>query len=206
MSRTRTLWTAGLTAAVAFVAAPVMAQDPQPAGEPQVQPTDDIIGVAQEQGYEEWTRGVQAAGLQERLAETPHTVFIADDAAYQQVPTTRTQAWQTDPEAHRAAVGHTIIEGRMTLDELRQREYVTTIDGRQLPVRVEGDQVWLGDAQIREGDIAAGPGMIHQVDQVTWPDPQPDPLPDPQPDPLPDQVELEDPQLQQPVREPMRKD
>jgi uncharacterized surface protein with fasciclin (FAS1) repeats len=188
MRRNGTIASMAVATALAFAAAPAVdAQEPQPAGQAQMQQTDDMLGVAQEHGFREWTRGVEAAGLEQRLGERPHTVFIADDPTYQRVPATRTQAWQTDPAAHRAAIGHTIVEGRLTRDDLRQREYVRTIDGRRVPVRVEGDRIWVGDAEIREADIAAGPGLIHQVDRVTWPD-------EPQVQPL-----------DQPVREPVRK-
>lgn len=130
--------------------------------------------VAEQRGFREWARGVEGAGLQNRLAQGEFTAFVADDAAYGQVPATQRQAWQTDPAAHRAALGHTLVEGRMTMNDLRQRQYVTTIDGQRIPVRVEGDRVWLGDAQIREGDIRAGTtGLIHQMDRVTWPQQQP---------------------------------
>jgi uncharacterized surface protein with fasciclin (FAS1) repeats len=120
-------------------------------------------------GFHEWSRGAQAAGLQDRLGTRAHTAFIAGDQAYTQVPATQRQAWETDPAAHRAAMGHTIIEGRLTADELRQRQYVTTIDGARVPVRVEGDNVFVGDARVTRADLAAGESVIHQVDRVTWP-------------------------------------
>jgi uncharacterized surface protein with fasciclin (FAS1) repeats len=63
------------------------------------------------------------------------------------------------------------------MDQLRQRQYVTTIDGQRVPVRVEGDRVFVGDAMIRQGDIAAGTAMIHKMDRVTWPQQQAGQLP-----------------------------
>jgi uncharacterized surface protein with fasciclin (FAS1) repeats len=212
MRRNGKILTTALATAIAFAAAPAAdAQEPLPAGQPQIQETesDDILGVAQQRGFGEWQRGVQIAGLDQQLGARPHTVFVADDAAYQDVPATQSEAWQTDPEAHRSAIGHTIVEGRLTRDELRQREYVTTIDGQQIPLRVEGERIWVGDAEVREADIAAGTGVIHQVDRVTWPDPtrqamQQDPVQPALQDPVqpvqPDQV-----QIDEPVREPVRK-
>jgi uncharacterized surface protein with fasciclin (FAS1) repeats len=144
---------------LALVAPEAVAQDPQPT----------IWTTAEAQGFHEWHRAAMAAGLQDRLGTRAHTVFIADDAAWGQVPPMQRQAWQSDPAAHRAALGHTVVEGRMTFDELRQREYVTTIDGTRLPVRVEGENVFVGDARVSRWDIAAGNGVIHQVDRVTWP-------------------------------------
>ncbi|CAN5827713.1 hypothetical protein BH23GEM6_BH23GEM6_22010 [soil metagenome] len=120
-------------------------------------------------GFHEWSRGAEAARLQDRLGTRSHTVFIAGDQAYTQVPATQRQAWETDPAAHTAAMGHTIVEGRLTMSELRQRQYVTTIDGARVPVRVEGDNVFVGDARVTRADLAAGESVIHQVDRVTWP-------------------------------------
>jgi uncharacterized surface protein with fasciclin (FAS1) repeats len=197
--------TAAIAVAVAFFAATgVEAQQPTPTGDPQtpgaqqqtpgaqqqmqgqqqqmqagqqVQQQPGIWTEAQTRGFQEWTRGVQAAGLHDRIGQGEFTAFIADDAAYQQVPAGQRQTWQTDPAAQRAAFGHTVIEGRYTMDQLRQRQYVTTIEGQRLPVRVEGDRVFVGDAMIREGDIAAGTGMIHTMDRVTWPQQQAGQLP-----------------------------
>jgi len=162
-----------IATAISFAAAPGVADAQQPTGHTgqhgAAAQQQNIGTVAQQRGFGEWARGVQGAGLADRLHQSPHTVFVADDAAYQQVPATQRQAWQTDQAAHRAALGHTIVEGRVTMADLRQRDHLTTIDGQRVPVRVEGDRVWVGDAQLREGDIAAGTGMIHQVDRVTWP-------------------------------------
>jgi uncharacterized surface protein with fasciclin (FAS1) repeats len=185
MRRSRILSAAALVTVFAL-AAPFAAHAQTPAHDHR-----GIWEEAQTRGFQEWTRGIEAVGLQQRLHDQPHTVFIADDMAYQQIPATQRQAWQTDPAAQRAAFGHTIVEGRLTLEELRQRQYVTTIDGQQLPVRVDGDRVWVGDAMIREGDIEAGTGTIHTVDRVTWPQ---------EPGLQPQQ-----PMMQQPVREPVRK-
>jgi uncharacterized surface protein with fasciclin (FAS1) repeats len=125
---------------------------------------------AQNLGFQEWGRTFgTATDLHERMADRPHTAFIADDMAYGQVSPAQRQAWQADPQAQRAAVGHTIVEGRWTMDQLRQRDHVMTIDGQRLPVRVVGDDVWVGDARITRGDLEAGTSAIHQVDRVTWP-------------------------------------
>jgi uncharacterized surface protein with fasciclin (FAS1) repeats len=125
---------------------------------------------AQNLGFQEWGRSFEAAtDLHERIGDRPHTAFIADDMAYGQVDATQRQAWQADPQAQRAALGHTIVEGRLTMEDLRQRDHVMTIDGQRVPVRVDGDNVWVGDARITRGDLEAGTSAIHQVDRVTWP-------------------------------------
>lgn len=186
-----------IATATGLAAGPALEAQEQPAGPGPAAAPHGLMGVAHDRGFQEWSGGVQAAGLQERIDQTPHTAFIAEDAAYLQVPATQRDAWRTDPAAHRAAVGHTLVEGRLTLDDLRQREYVRTIDGERIPVRVEGDVVFLGDARIREADIEAGQGTIHVVDRVTWPTVTVEPAPVPQPQP-------ETPPVQ-PVMEPVRK-
>jgi uncharacterized surface protein with fasciclin (FAS1) repeats len=195
---------AAVVAITLSAAGGVQAQEPAAPGVTPAQPgatTATIMTEAEARGFGEWTRGVQATGLQQQLVDRPHTVFVADDAAFQQVPAAQRQAWQTDPAAQRAAFGHTIVEGRLTLDDLRTRQYVTTIDGQRLAVRVEGDRVWVGDAVIREGDIAAGTGTIHQLDRVLLPAAQPG-QPGMQPGAQPG---MQPAPAQQPVREPVRK-
>ncbi len=165
---------------------------------------------AERHGFHEWHRAAQTAGLQDRLETRAHTVFIADDAAWQQVPTTQQQAWQNDPTAHRAALGHTVIEGRLSFDELRQRDHLMTIDGTRVPVRVDGDDVFVGDARVSRWDMEAGNGMIHQVDRVIWPQQQADQQMQPAQQQLQPAQQQMQPAQQQPamapaVSEPVRK-
>jgi uncharacterized surface protein with fasciclin (FAS1) repeats len=125
---------------------------------------------AQNLGFEEWSRAFQGSNIVNDIGDRPHTAFIADDAAYQQIDDNRRQVWQSDPATQRQAVAHTLVEGRLTLDELRAREYVVTVDGDHIRVRTEGDRVWIGEAEIIRGDLQAGTSAIHQVDRVIWPE------------------------------------
>jgi uncharacterized surface protein with fasciclin (FAS1) repeats len=157
----------GILSVAAFATALTVAVVPDARAQDPTAP--DLWHTAETRGFQEWTRAVEAAGLRQQVVATPHTVFIADNTAYQQVPAATRQAWQADPAVQRRAVSYTIIPGRLTLAELRQREYVTTLDGQRLAVRTEGDRVWVGNALIREGDIVAGTGAIHTVDRVLLP-------------------------------------
>jgi uncharacterized surface protein with fasciclin (FAS1) repeats len=197
-----------LVTALSFVAAPaVTAQQTQPgaAGAAGQAAAPSMGTIAHDEGFIAWSEGFEAARLGDQLGERPHTAFVADDAAYGQVPAAQRQAWQTDPAAQRAAIGHTLVEGRITRDDLRQRQYLTTIDGQRLPVRWEGDRVWVGDAEVRPGEIEAGTGMIYRVDRVTWPQQE---MQHQQHQHQHQQVQpgqQTQPVMQQPVREPVRK-
>ena len=152
---------------LAFAALPVLFGATE--AEAQVQ-DDDFFTTAEREGFTTWRTGVRDAELEARF--TPgreYTVFAPTDDAYRAVPAEQRNMWQTDRAAHRAAVGHTIVEGRLTAEDLRQRQYVTTIDGERLPVRTEGDRIMVGDATVQRADVAAGDGLIHGVDRVTWP-------------------------------------
>jgi uncharacterized surface protein with fasciclin (FAS1) repeats len=199
MRANRILSTAGVMAVTCMLAAPqVSAQQQTPATPP------SIWTEAERHGFHEWHRAAQTAGLQDRLGTRAHTVFIADDAAWQQVPATQRQAWQSDPAAHRAVLGHTVIEGRLTYDQLRQRDHVMTIDGTRVPVRVDGDNVFVGDARVSRWDLEAGNGLIHQVDRVSWPQQQAQQLQPAQQQMQPAQQQAQ-PAMTPAVREPVRK-
>jgi len=198
-----------LAAVTTFMVAPdVTAQQPGQTTPP------SIWTEAHTHGFHEWSRGAETARLQERLGTRPHTAFIAGDQAYTQIPATQRQAWETDPAAHRAAMGHTIVEGRMTMEDLRQRQYVTTIDGARVPVRVEGDNIFVGDARVTRADLAAGESVIHEVDRVTWPQQEQQMQPGQQLQPAqqqpaqqmqPAQQPAQQPAMTPQVREPVRK-
>jgi hypothetical protein len=235
MKRNGIFTAVGLAVAISFSAAPALAQEGPTHGGTGQGPhaTPGAIGfvdVAAQHGFGEWARGILGTEWEGRLRDHPHTVFIAGDAAYQLVDPTTRHTWQTDPAAHRQAVGHSIVEGRLTLEDLMQRQHVTTVTGERLPVEVVGpQQVRVGGALIMGPDIEAGPGMIHQVERVILPQQpmqqpampqqpmpqqpqqqpvqQPQPM-EPQPQPLPQAQPAQPQPMQpqpQPVREPVRK-
>jgi uncharacterized surface protein with fasciclin (FAS1) repeats len=142
---------------------------PQAAAQDPVTPAPNVLTTAEAEGFTQWRAGVRSAGLDARLETGTYTVLAADDAAYARVPTATRSRWTADPAAHRAAVGYTVLDERLTFDQLRTRQTVRTIDGRTLAVRTVGDQVWVGDALVTRQDIAAGPGVIHGVDRVIVP-------------------------------------
>jgi hypothetical protein len=176
MRSNRLFGAAALMAALTFGATGCLPPQVEQAGAPGQQgvahghTSPGISMEAQNLGFEEWSRAFQGSGIVNDIGDRPHTALIADDAAYQRIDEDRRQVWQADPATQRQAVAHTLIEGRLTLEDLRAREYVVTVDGEHIRVRTEGDRVWIGDAEIIQGDLQAGASTIHQIDRVIWPE------------------------------------
>jgi uncharacterized surface protein with fasciclin (FAS1) repeats len=152
-----------LSTALAFVGGALLTSAPLEAQDPQV----TVMTTAEQEGFTRWHADVRAAGLEARLGQDrPYTVFAPTDDAYAAM-TAADRTRLQEAQVRRDFVGHTVVEGRLTAEDLRGREYVTTIDGRRLPVRTEGDRVYVGNALVQRADVAAGPGVIHGVDRVT---------------------------------------
>jgi uncharacterized surface protein with fasciclin (FAS1) repeats len=130
----------------------------------------DLWMGAHHAGFEEWSQAFHASGMAEHVGDGAYTAFIADDDAYGMLPENRREVWVADPGTQRQAVAHTVIEGRLTLDDLRQRDHVVTVDGDHIPVRTDGERVWIGDSEIVRADLPAGASTIHQLDSAIWPE------------------------------------
>lgn len=57
-----------------------------------------------------------------------------------------------------------IIQGALTLDEIRRAGRLRTKEGGDLPVHVSGDEVRVGNARIVRADIHCTNGVIHVID------------------------------------------
>lgn len=74
----------------------------------------------------------------------------------------------TDPEAADQVVRRHILRGTVTMSDLLELDggTVTTIDGDELPVSVDGTTVTIGGATIAKSNITADNGVIHVVTAV----------------------------------------
>ncbi len=115
---------------------------------------------------------IEAAGLTEELAGAgPYTLFAPTDDAFAELPTGTLAELLADPAELEPFLLYHIVPGEYPAADLAAETSLSTAEGSDLPVSIEGETVMVGEATVLESDITAGNGVIHVIDRVlTVPD------------------------------------
>ncbi len=134
---------------------------------------DTIIGVATEAGdFTTLLAAVDAAGLTETLQSAgPFTVFAPTDDAFNALPAGTVEALLADIPTLTDILLYHVVSGSVGSDVVVGESLVTTLQGSDIKVTVDGASVFLNDAQITITDIEASNGLIHVIDAVLLPPP-----------------------------------
>jgi uncharacterized surface protein with fasciclin (FAS1) repeats len=162
-------------------AIPVTGSTPtmQPALDPTAEPTaapaeapQTIVDIAAADGrFTTLVAAVQAAGLAETLqGEGPFTVFAPTDDAFAALPEGTVEGLLEDPEGNlKNILLYHVVPGKVMAADVAGLTSAETALGQELQVRVDGDQVFMNDAQVILTDIEASNGVIHVIDSVLLP-------------------------------------
>lgn len=121
---------------------------------------------------------VQAAELEETLrGEGPYTVLAPTDEAFEALPDGTLDDLLADPTGDLADIlKYHVIEGAVMADDVAgmDGETVATVQGEELTIEVDGDNVSFVDAtgnssQVTMADVEATNGVIHALDGVLMP-------------------------------------
>jgi transforming growth factor-beta-induced protein len=155
------------------------AETPEPMTEPAtpapaVEAPKDIVDTAVAAGsFETLVTAVQAAGLAETLkGEGPFTVFAPTDDAFAKLPA-GTLADLLKPENKgtlTAILTYHVVPGKVMAADVVGLESATTVNGKDLSIKVEGDTVMVDSATVLQTDIECSNGVIHVIDAVLLPE------------------------------------
>lgn len=115
---------------------------------------------------------VQAAGLVETLnGAGPFTVFAPTNMAFDALPagTVDTLMAAENQARLQAVLTYHVVPGRISTDQLSDGQMLTTVNGAQLEVSVEGGEVMVGGARIETPNVYASNGVAHVIDAVLLP-------------------------------------
>ncbi|MCB2213950.1 fasciclin domain-containing protein [bacterium] len=156
--------------------APTPEPTPMPTEEPTMAPTEEpqpqsIVDIAVADGrFETLVAALQAAGLAETLAgEGPFTVFAPTDDAFAKLPEGTVEALLEDIPALTDILLYHVVEGEVLAEDVVALESAQTLLGEEVAIRVEGESVYINDAQVIITDIMADNGVIHVIDTVLLP-------------------------------------
>ena len=128
--------------------------------------------IAYDDDFDRFTTAIETAGLMDRFAnEGPITVFVPNASAFDEW-TDEELAVLFEPESRnelRSIVNYHVVPGIYTADDLRDRDYIATIDGHDIDLVVNNDTIMVDNARILR-TIPTYNGVVHVVDQVILPD------------------------------------
>lgn len=173
--------TAGSTPAPA-TSAPMqtMTDSPSPTASPTASAAEkDIVDTAVDAGnFTTLAAALQAAGLVETLkGPGPFTVFAPTDEAFGNLPAGTVEQLLQEPQGRLAEIlKYHVVSGEVPASEVVKLDgqKVETVQGAELTVEVEGDNVVLVDADgnrvnVVTTDVQASNGVIHVLDGVLMP-------------------------------------
>ena len=122
--------------------------------------------------FKTFGKAVEHAGLGETLRGTgPFTIFAPTDAAFEKLP-----AGQLDnlfkPENKEelvALLNYHVVSGNKSAAAVGKWESARTVNGQSAPIKMNGDNVSIGNAKLTQADIASSNGVIHGIDTVNIP-------------------------------------
>lgn len=168
-------------------AAPAITSEPaivesEPASEPSLDASDaaddtgdtsagSIVDLAQENPQlSQLVTAIQAAGLTDALEQAnPITVFAPNNEAFQALGQSDLTALLADPQSLGDRLQYHVVEGSYSTSDLSDGQTLTTLEGSDLQVSVDGDTVTVDGAEIVQPDLQAGNGFVHVINGVLQP-------------------------------------
>ena len=135
--------------------------------------TRNLLDTAAANGtFKTFGKAVEKAGLNETLrGPGPFTVFAPTDAAFEKLPAGRLEAlFKPENKSELTAIlNYHIVSGRKSVADVRKWESARTVNGQPAPIKLQGEQLRIDDAQVTSADIDSSNGVIHAIDKVNMP-------------------------------------
>jgi uncharacterized surface protein with fasciclin (FAS1) repeats len=114
-------------------------------------------------------KGVHASDLDQLLSSTgPYTFFAPSDTAFEKLDKGIMEKL-LEPQ-HRAKmadlINNHIVSGKISFDELKDGETLTTLNGKALQVHIKDGTTSVGDCIIHAREAKISNGIMHMADSV----------------------------------------
>lgn len=138
---------------------------------PQASSSSTVMDVTSGSGlFDTFHRSVQSTGLEKTLeGKGPYTVFVPTDRAFDQMPSERRKELMQSKDELSDFIQSHIVAGRLGMTDLMQMDSVRSLSGKRVKLSPgSGPNLEYGDADIVKGNLAAGNGIVHVIDKVTF--------------------------------------
>jgi uncharacterized surface protein with fasciclin (FAS1) repeats len=113
---------------------------------------------------------VVAAGLVETLSgDGPFTVFAPTDAAFAALPAGTVAALLADIPALTNILTYHVVGAEAFSSDLTDGQMVMTLQGSDVEVTINGNGVFINNAQVTVADLEAENGVVHVINAVLLP-------------------------------------
>jgi uncharacterized surface protein with fasciclin (FAS1) repeats len=135
----------------------------------------DIIDTATGPGMQKVTTvvaAIKAAGLVDTLkGDGPFTVFAPTNDAFDKLPkgTVEELLKPENKEKLTAILTYHVHSGKAIMAKDVMTMKLSTVNGKDINVKVNGGKVWLNDATVIKTDVVCTNGVIHWIDTVLMP-------------------------------------
>jgi uncharacterized surface protein with fasciclin (FAS1) repeats len=121
-------------------------------------------------GFDTLIVAVDAAGLTDTLnGDGPFTVLAPTDDAFNALPAGVLDGLLADVPALTDTLLYHVVDGNVPSSDVVMASLVATLNGSDVKVTLDGDDVFINDAQVTLTDVAADNGVIHVLDTVLTP-------------------------------------
>ena len=115
------------------------------------------------------SKSVIAAGLEAELSKKgPFTVFAPSEMAFGKLPGGLLADWMKPENKIKFAgiLNHHVVDGKNNIKDLKDGQKLVTVNGRELQVKVSGNDVTINGAKVQSRDNEASNGVVHSLDTV----------------------------------------
>lgn len=113
---------------------------------------------------------VKAAGLVETLSgDGPFTVFAPTNDAFNKLPKETLDAVLANKEQLTAILTYHVVSGKVMAKDVVGLTSAKTVNGKELSIKVTGNNVMVDNANVIITDLEADNGVIHVIDTVLLP-------------------------------------
>jgi uncharacterized surface protein with fasciclin (FAS1) repeats len=133
-------------------------------------PARNIVETARGAGlFTTLVSGLRATGIAQILdGRGPFTLFAPTDEAFRKLPPGALAALQRDTARLRAVLNYHLVQGYLTVRELKSGE-LRTFQGSALSAVVTSADVRVNGARVVQADILAINGVVHALDTLILP-------------------------------------
>ena len=132
----------------------------------------DIVDTAVDAGsFTTLVAAVQAAGLVDTLkGEGPFTVFAPTDEAFAALPegTVETLLKPENKDKLATILLYHVVPGKVGAADVVKLSSAKTANDMELMIKVEGNDVMVGEAKVVQTDIMTSNGVIHVIDVIGY--------------------------------------
>jgi uncharacterized surface protein with fasciclin (FAS1) repeats len=113
---------------------------------------------------------IEAAGLRDELEQAgPVTLFAPNNEAFGALGQDDLTGLLADPQSLSDIIQFHVVEGTYPSSELSDGQTLTTLQGSDLTVSVDGGTISVNGAEVVQPDLEAGDSVIHIIDGVLQP-------------------------------------